>query len=114
MSKYTFNVNKYCIEKDDRFFAYVNVVGANRIVKFLNEQEKRMQFLKEELKDYSDDNARLEERILELKRHIERNTISRITVEDVLGCARDSRFCDNEEVVKAIDCIAKDLGVNLY
>ena len=65
--KFTFNVNKYCIEKDDRFFAYVNVVGANRIVKFLNEQEKRMQFLKEELKDYSDDNARLGERIIELE-----------------------------------------------
>jgi len=65
--KFTFNVNKYCIEKDDRFFAYVNVVGANRIVKFLNEQEKRMEFLKEELKDYSDDNARLGERIIELE-----------------------------------------------
>ena len=71
MSKYTFNVNKYCIEIDGRFFAYVNVVGANRIVKFLNEQEKRMEFLKEELKDYSDNNARLEEQIKELQQLIE-------------------------------------------
>ena len=55
-----------------------------------------------------------DERIKELKRHIERNMISRITVEDVLACARDRRFCDNEEIVKAIDCIVKDLGVNLY
>lgn len=54
-----------------------------------------------------------DERIKELERHIERNTISRITVEDVLSCARDNRFYDNEEIVKAIDCIAKDLGVNL-
>ena len=55
-----------------------------------------------------------EETIQELKRHIKLSMISRITVEDVLGCARDSRFCDNEEIIKAIDCIAKDLGVNLY
>ena len=55
-----------------------------------------------------------EEQIEGLKRHIERNTISRITVEDVLGCAKYSRFYGNEEIAEAIDCIAKDLGVNLY
>lgn len=54
-----------------------------------------------------------EEEIQVLKRHIERNMISRITVEDVLACARDMRFYDNEEIVKAIDYIAKDLGVDL-
>ena len=52
-------------------------------------------------------------RIKELERHIERNMISRITVEDVLGCARDMRFYNNEEIIKAIDCIAKDLKVNI-
>jgi thermostable 8-oxoguanine DNA glycosylase len=54
-----------------------------------------------------------EEEIQILKRHIKRNMITRITVEDALSCARDARFYDNEEIVKAIDCIAKDLGVNL-
>lgn len=54
-----------------------------------------------------------EEEIQVLKRYIERNMISRITIEDVLACARDMRFYDNEEIVKAIDCIAKDLGVDL-
>ena len=49
----------------------------------------------------------------QLIRHIERNTINRLRVEDVLSCARDSRFYENEEIVKAIDCIAKDLGIDL-
>ena len=93
MSKYQFNVNNFSIEKDERFFAYINTIDANRIVKMLNEQEREIQ---------------------RLKRHIERNTISRITVEDVLSCAKDSRFYGNEEIAEAIDCIAKDLGVNLY
>lgn len=33
---YSFNVNKYTIEFDGRFVAYVNVVDANNIVKQLN------------------------------------------------------------------------------
>ena len=61
MSKYAFNVNNFSIEKDEHFFAYIDTIDANRIVKLLNEQEKRIKSLEEELKDYSDDNARLKE-----------------------------------------------------
>ena len=43
MSKYAFNVNNFSIEKDERFFAYVNTIEANRIVKTLNEQEETIQ-----------------------------------------------------------------------
>ena len=43
MSKYAFNVNNFSIEKDERFFAYVDIFGANRIVKLLNEQEETIQ-----------------------------------------------------------------------
>ena len=71
MSKYAFNVNNFSIEKDERFIAYVDFIDANRIVKLLNKQEKRIKSLEEELKDYSDDNARLEERIETLKEDVE-------------------------------------------
>ena len=50
MSKYTFNVNNFSIEKDKRFFAYVDFIDANRIVKLLNEQDKKIRELKEENK----------------------------------------------------------------
>ena len=54
MSKYTFNVNKYCIEKDERFFAYVDVIDANRIVELLNEQDAQIQELHQAIDDLSD------------------------------------------------------------
>ena len=47
MSKYAFNVNNFSIEKDERFFAYVNTIEANRIVKTLNEQEETIQTQKD-------------------------------------------------------------------
>ena len=50
MTEYSYNVNKNCIEKDERFFAYVNTIDANRIVKLLNEQEKRIKELEQENK----------------------------------------------------------------
>lgn len=46
MSKYAFNVNNFSIEKDERFFAYVNTIDANRIVKLLNEREETIERLK--------------------------------------------------------------------
>lgn len=49
MSKYQCNVNNFSIEKDEKFFAYINVVDANRIVKLLNEQDERIQELEHEL-----------------------------------------------------------------
>ena len=48
-----------------------------------------------------------------LRRHIERSMIDKIRVVDVLGCARDYQFYGNEDIVKAIDWIAEDLGVDL-
>lgn len=47
MSKYQCNVNNFSIEKDEQFFAYINITGANRIVKLLNGQEEQIQSLKE-------------------------------------------------------------------
>ena len=47
MSKYQFNVNNFSIEKDERFFAYINTIDANRIVKMLNKQEEEIQELKQ-------------------------------------------------------------------
>ena len=47
MSNYKFNVNNFSIEKDERFFAYVNTIEANRIVKTLNEQEETIQTQKD-------------------------------------------------------------------
>ena len=46
MSRYQFNVNNFSIEKDERFFAYVNIINANQIVKLLNEQEETIERLK--------------------------------------------------------------------
>lgn len=48
-----------------------------------------------------------------LQRHIERNTLSKIRVEDVFDWAKYDKFYDNEEVIKSIDWIAKKLGVDL-
>lgn len=45
MSKYQCNVNNFSIEKDERFFAYINIVGAKRIVKLLNKQEEKIKEL---------------------------------------------------------------------
>lgn len=61
MSKYTFNVNNFSIEKDKQFFAYTSVMDANRIVKTLNKQEEEIKSLKlenqlllEEMKEIRD------------------------------------------------------------
>lgn len=61
MSKYTFNVNNFSIEKDEQFFAYTNVMDANKIVKTLNKQEAEIKSLKlenqlllEEMKEIRD------------------------------------------------------------
>lgn len=61
MSKYTFNVNNFSIEKDKQFFAYTNVMDANRIIKTLNKQEEEIKSLKlenqlllEEIKEIRD------------------------------------------------------------
>lgn len=48
-----------------------------------------------------------------LKRHIERNTLSKINVNDVLDYAKYDKFYDNEEAIKSIDWIAKTLGVDV-
>lgn len=50
MNKYSYNVNKNTIEKYGQFFAYVNVIDANRIVKLLNEQDKQIGELKNSYK----------------------------------------------------------------
>ena len=36
LTKYKYNVNKNCIEKDGQFFAYLNSLDAYKIVKELN------------------------------------------------------------------------------
>lgn len=78
MSKYAFNVNNFSIEKDERFFAYVDVIDANRIVELLNEQEETIQTQKEyiirmghgtifeEMKRLKERNQRQYERLKEL------------------------------------------------
>lgn len=47
-----------------------------------------------------------------LQRHIERSTFNKIRVEDVFNCAKYDKFYDNEEAIKSIDWIAKELGVD--
>ncbi len=47
-----------------------------------------------------------------LQRHIKRSTFNKIRVEDVFNCAKYDRFYDNEEAIKSIDWIAKELGVD--
>ena len=42
---YSYNVNKNTIEKNGKFVAYVDVIDANRIVKLLNEKNKRIKDL---------------------------------------------------------------------
>ncbi len=53
MSKYKYNVNKYCIEKDEVLFAYIHGVDANRIVKLLNEQEEQLEPFVNLARDYN-------------------------------------------------------------
>lgn len=45
MTDYSYNVNKNCIVQNGKFIAYVDVIDANRIVKLLNEQNKRIKDL---------------------------------------------------------------------
>lgn len=47
-----------------------------------------------------------------LQRHIKRNTFNKIRVEDILNCAKYDKFYENEEAIKLIDWIAKELGVD--
>ncbi len=47
-----------------------------------------------------------------LQRHIKRNTFNKIRVEDVFNDAKYDKFYDNEEAIKSIDWIAKELGVD--
>lgn len=47
-----------------------------------------------------------------LQRHIKRSTFNKIRVEDVFNCAKYDKFYDNEEAIKSIDWIAKELGVD--
>ena len=103
MSKYTFNVNNFSINKNERFFAYINVIGANRIVKLLNEQEEQIHSLKEELKDYSNDNARLEEQIQELEKENEK--IKGYNKSQELEIVRLHKLAD------AMSGVLKELGV---
>lgn len=44
--KFEFNVNKYTIEQDGKFVAYLNVVDAHRIVGLLNKQFAEISSLK--------------------------------------------------------------------
>lgn len=67
MSKYQCNVNKYCIEKDERFFAYINIVDANRIVKLLNEQEETIERLKTIREEQIETILKQKEKIKELE-----------------------------------------------
>lgn len=48
-----------------------------------------------------------------LHRHIERNTFNKIRVEDVFNYAKYDKFYDNKEVIKSIDWLAEQLGVEL-
>lgn len=48
-----------------------------------------------------------------LQRHIEQNTLSKIKVNDILDCAKYDKFYDNEEAIKSIDWIAKQLRIDL-
>lgn len=63
----------------------------NEIVRVLNAQHKENQAL---------------------QRHIKRSTFNKIRVEDVFNCAKYDKFYDNEEAIKSIDWIAKELGVD--
>ena len=45
MIDYSYNVNKNCIVQNGKFVAYVDVIDANRIVKLLNEKNKRIKDL---------------------------------------------------------------------
>lgn len=47
----------------------------------------------------------------QLRKHIGRNTISKLCVEDVLDCAKYHIFCEDEKQIKVIDWIAKELEV---
>lgn len=62
------------------------------------------------LNQMSDDIEILNRENQALKNHIDRNTISRFRVIDVLDCAKYDKFCDNTEVV---DWIAEQLGVDM-
>ena len=48
-SQFTFNVNKYTLEKDGEFIAHLNIVDAPTIVNLLNELQKENIQLKQEL-----------------------------------------------------------------
>lgn len=49
MTKYKYNVNKNCIEKNSKFVAYVNVIDAKQIVDLLNEQEDKLKRIEKEV-----------------------------------------------------------------
>lgn len=75
MNKYSYNVNKNTIEKYGQFFAYVNVIDVNRIVKLLNEQDKQIAELKNNYKiinTYKSYEKKYKKRIKELKKENEK------------------------------------------
>ena len=46
--KYTYNVNKNSIEKEGKYFAYVNVLDAHKIIHELNRMDSVIQMLTDE------------------------------------------------------------------
>lgn len=52
--KYSFNVNRYTLEKDGQYLAYLNIVDVHKIVDLLNGQDKRIKELEEENKQFKD------------------------------------------------------------
>lgn len=81
----------------------------------LNELHKENQSLKKKLEFFYELNKPYRTIIEEnqaLQRHIKRSTFNKIRVEDVFNCAKYDKFYDNEEAIKSIDWIAKELGVD--
>ena len=78
-------------ELTDIAFDKFNKESANELVDLLNELHEENQVL---------------------QRHIKRSTFNKIRVEDVFNCAKYDKFYDNEEAIKSIDWIAKELGVD--
>lgn len=82
-NRFTFNVNKYQIESDGKYFAYLNVVDAHKIVKELNKLHYENQEYKRILQDLG--LLRSDKEIMDIRKEISDKLIKPLFEENGLN-----------------------------